>query len=59
MTNGNVKWSIRLKGQGFSSPVVGLDGSVYIGVNGNEENSAIYAISEIGKIRWKYPVTYG
>ena len=59
LTNGDIKWSIRLKGQGFSSPVVGLDGSVYIGVNGNEENSAIYAISKVGKIRWKYPVTYG
>ncbi|MFH1898349.1 MAG: PQQ-binding-like beta-propeller repeat protein [Candidatus Desantisbacteria bacterium] len=59
LTNGDIKWSIRLKGQGFSSPVVGLNGSVFVGVNGNENDSAIYAISELGKIQWKYPVTYG
>ncbi|MDI6781084.1 MAG: PQQ-binding-like beta-propeller repeat protein [bacterium] len=59
LTDSAIKWRIRLKGMGFSSPVIGFDGKIFVGVNGDQETSAVYAISEWGKIMWKYPVVYG
>ncbi|MFH1860768.1 MAG: fibronectin type III domain-containing protein, partial [bacterium] len=59
LLNGDVKWRIRLKGKGFSSPVIGFDGKIFVGVNGDQETSALYALSEWGQIMWKYPVVYG
>jgi outer membrane protein assembly factor BamB len=59
LSNGDVKWRIRLKGMGFSSPVIGFDGKIFVGVNGDQETSALYALSECGQIMWKYPVVYG
>ncbi len=59
LTNGDVRWRIRLKGMGFSSPVIGFDGGIFVGVNGDQDTSALYALSEEGKIMWKYPIVYG
>ncbi|MFH1963372.1 MAG: PQQ-binding-like beta-propeller repeat protein [bacterium] len=59
LSNGEVKWRIRLKGMGFSSPIIGFNGGIFVGVNGDQENSALYALSEYGQIMWKYPIVYG
>ncbi|MBI4778567.1 PQQ-binding-like beta-propeller repeat protein, partial [Candidatus Desantisbacteria bacterium] len=59
LSNGDIKWRIQLKGMGFSSPIIGFDGKIFVGVNGDQETSALYALSEWGQVLWKYPLVYG
>ncbi len=50
--NGTVKWTFDVKGPIESSPVVGSDGTIYIGTHGGY----FYAITQDGKEKWKIKI---
>jgi len=47
-----LKWSFNTNGAARSSPVIGADGTVYVG----SDNYGIYAIDADGNERWTYEV---
>jgi outer membrane protein assembly factor BamB len=53
------KWTYNLKTEVFGSPVIGSDGTVYIGtLNGPDHDGDLYAFNPDGTLKWKYH-TYG
>jgi outer membrane protein assembly factor BamB len=51
---GAVKWRLAAGGHLMSSPALGLDGSVYVGVQGG----AVIGVSAQGKLRWEHRELY-
>jgi len=47
--DGTEKWNITLEGKVTSSPVIGPDGTIYVGSN----NESLYAINPDGSLKWK------
>ena len=45
-----VKWKYKINGEIYSSPVIGSNGTIYIG----SSNDNLYAIKPNGKLKWKY-----
>ena len=45
-----VRWSYATGGQIYSSPVIGRDGTIYVGSNDNK----LYAINSDGSLKWSY-----
>jgi outer membrane protein assembly factor BamB len=46
----SLKWNYTTNGQVDSSPVLGPDGSLYVGSHDNN----IYAINATGRLKWKF-----
>ena len=46
----SMKWNYTTNGQVYSSPVLGPDGSLYVGSLDNN----IYAINATGRLKWKF-----
>ena len=46
----NLKWEFKTGGSVFSSPVIGSDGTVYVGSSDNH----LYAINRDGSLKWKF-----
>ena len=49
-----LKWSYTTRGEIWSSPAIGIDGTVYVG----SLDKRVYAISETGEFKWAYE-TFG
>src|SRR5262245_27854355 len=47
---GILKWSFRTEGEIWSSPAIGLDGTVYVG----SLDHHLYAITPAGKLKWSF-----
>ena len=47
---GTLRWSFRTDGEIWSSPAVGLDGTVYVG----SLDHRLYAVSPAGKLEWSF-----
>jgi len=52
--NGDLRWKFKT-GQGTSSPVIGTDGTIYVGGGDNYT----YAINPDGSLKWKYEANKG
>jgi len=50
--SGEVIWAADLGGEIFSSPAIGEDGTIYVGVHAPA--NAIYAVHPDGSIKWRY-----
>jgi len=53
-----LRWKLSLDGDGICSPVVGPDGTVYVGSQGAGPNQPgyLYAVEPTGDLRWRLPV---
>ncbi len=51
-TDGTEKWKYRMGDEVWSSPVLGQDGTVYIG----SYDDHLYAISKNGTVKWKFKI---
>ena len=47
---GKLNWKFRTKGEVFSSPSIGYEGTIYVGSLDNY----LYAISKKGKVEWRF-----
>lgn len=47
---GQLKWRFRTNGRIYSSPVIGADGTIYIG----SDDGCIYALTQDGKEKWRH-----
>ena len=57
-TDGEVKWKYKTQGAIFSSPVIGNNGTIYIGDSSPDSSVGyVYAITPEGKAKWKYKDT--
>jgi hypothetical protein len=52
--DGTLKWSYKIgsNGGGWSSPSIGIDGTIYIGAGGNDHH--LYAFNQDGTVKWRY-----
>jgi outer membrane protein assembly factor BamB len=62
--DGTLKWKHEMPGTSwtFSSPAIGADGSIYLGVetsNADTDNNYVYAINRDGTLKWRYVVDRG
>lgn len=53
--DGEVKWKYKTQGAVFSSPVIGNNGTIYIGDSSPDSSPGyVYAISPGGQLKWKF-----
>jgi len=62
--DGTVKWQYLMKDNSwiFSSPAIGADGSIYLGVEtgaADTDNNYVYAMNPDGTLKWRYVVEGG
>ena len=53
-TPGTLKWAFETEGSIFSSPAMGVDGTIYVGNKGWN----LYAINPDGTEKWVFPALY-
>jgi len=55
-SNGTKKWSFNVGGPVYSSPAIGVDGTIYVASSFPDNN--LYAINPDGSEKWRFPISF-
>ncbi|MGB2872243.1 PQQ-binding-like beta-propeller repeat protein [Psychrobacillus psychrotolerans] len=54
--NGKLNWSYKVPGV-LSSPSIGIDGTIYIGIGAGTDKPGVLALNPDGTVKWRYVVS--